>query len=190
VVVGRLNARVNDVVLVTGASGGMGTATMLIAKLAGCSVIATTRYAAKAEALKAQGADLVVDITRPDAAQEIRAFTRGEGVDGAVEYTGATELMPLCIDVMRMGGTFCPVGGEMKEIPLGVVDMIGKELNVHGVRASTRNDQRIVLELLEKGRIRMPIYATLPLSKVGEAHRLLEHAADLVGRIVLHPWDE
>ncbi len=190
VVAGRLNARVNDVVLVTGASGGMGTATMLIAKLAGCSVIATTRYPAKAEALKAQGADLVVDITRPDAAQEIRAFTRGEGVDGAVEYTGATELMRLCIDVMRMGGTFCPVGGEMKKIPLRVVDMIGKELNVHGVRASTRNDQRIVVELLEKGHIRMPIYATLPLSKVGEAHRLLEHAADLVGRIILHPWDD
>src|SRR5882672_10698006 len=41
VVAARLGARANDNVLVTGASGGMGTATLLLAKLAGCAVIAT-----------------------------------------------------------------------------------------------------------------------------------------------------
>jgi D-arabinose 1-dehydrogenase-like Zn-dependent alcohol dehydrogenase len=97
--------------------------------------------------------------------------------------------MRLCIDAMRFGGTFCPVGGEMTEIPLRVIDLISRELNVHGVRASTRNDQRIVVELLEQGRIIMPIHAVLPLSQVGEAHHLLESSANLVGRIVLHPWD-
>jgi len=99
-------------------------------------------------------------------------------------------LMRLCIDAMRFGGTFCPVAGEMNEVPLRVVDLISRELNVHGVRASTRNDQRIVVELLESGRITMPIHASLPLSQVGEAHRLLESSESLVGRIVLHPWDE
>jgi threonine dehydrogenase-like Zn-dependent dehydrogenase len=132
----------------------------------------------------------VVDTSAPDALQTIREFTCGEGVDGAVEYTGATALMRLCIDAMRFGGTFCPVGGEMNEIPLRVIDFISRELNVHGVRASTRNDQRIVVELLEKGQIIMPIHAVLPLSQVGEAHRLLESSEDLVGRIVLHPWDD
>ena len=53
-----------------------------------------------------------------------------------------------------------------------------------------RNDQRVVVELLEKGRIAMPIHAVLPLSQVGEAHRMLEEHRDLVGRIVLHPWDD
>ena len=97
--------------------------------------------------------------------------------------------MRLCIDAMRFGGTFCPVGSEMNEVPLRVVDLISRELNVHGVRASTRNDQRIVVELLESGRIKMPIYSVLPLSQVSDAHRLLETADDLVGRIILHPWD-
>jgi NADPH:quinone reductase-like Zn-dependent oxidoreductase len=186
----RLGVRMNDNVLITGAAGGMGTATVLLAKLAGASVIATTRYAQKAEALQRHGADLVVDTGSPAAAATIRDFTRGEGVDCAVEYTGAPELMRLCIDSMRLGGTFCPVGGEMKEVPLRVVDLVSKELNVHGVRASTRNDQRIVVELLEKGLIAIPIHAALPLSQVGEAHRMLEAGADLVGRIVLHPWDD
>jgi NADPH:quinone reductase-like Zn-dependent oxidoreductase len=189
IVASRLNVQMNDNVLITGASGGMGTATLALVKLSGASAIATTRSPAKAEALKSAGADYVVDTKAPDAARQIRDLTRSEGVDGAVEYTGVPALMRLCIEAMRFGGTFCPVGGEMNEIPLRVVDLISRELNVHGVRASTRNDQRIVVELLEKSRITMPIYAVLPLSQVAQAHRLLENGKDLVGRIVLHPWE-
>jgi NADPH:quinone reductase-like Zn-dependent oxidoreductase len=185
----RLNVRMNDNVLITGASGGMGTATMQLAKLAGATVIATTRYPGKEQKLKRQGADIVVDTSREDALRMIRDLTRGEGVDAAVEYTGATELIRLCVDALRLGGTLCPVGGELKEMPLRVVDMVSKELNVHGIRGATRNDQRVVAELLEKGRITMPIHAVLPLAKVAEAHAMLEDGKDLVGRIVLHPWD-
>ena len=190
IVASRLSVRTNDTVLITGAAGGMGTATMALAKLAGAQVIATTRHAGKQVRLAQAGADLVVDTTRADAAAVIREFTGGEGVDGAVEYTGEPSLMRLCIDCMRHGGTFCPVGGELKEVPLRVVDLVSKELNVHGVRASTRNDQRIVVELLEKHRIAMPIHAVLPLAKVAQAHAMLEDGKDLVGRIVLHPWGD
>jgi D-arabinose 1-dehydrogenase-like Zn-dependent alcohol dehydrogenase len=52
IVADRLNLRVNDNVLITGASGGMGTATMRLAKLAGATVIATSRHAGKAQKLK------------------------------------------------------------------------------------------------------------------------------------------
>jgi len=190
IVASRLKTRMNDVVLITGASGGMGTATLQLVKLAGGTPIATTRSAAKMEALRRAGAEFIVDTGTPGASAKIREFTRGEGVDGAIEYTGATELMRLCIDAMRFGGTFCPVAGEMNEVPLRVIDLISRELNVHGVRASTRNDQRIVVELLEKGRLRMPIHAVLPLSQVGAAHHLLETGEDVLGRIVLHPWDD
>jgi len=190
IIANRLAVRMNDTVLITGAAGGMGTATMGLAKLAGATVIATTRHPGKAASLERWGADIVVDSGRDDVVKAIRAATGGEGVDAAVEYTGAGELMRLCIDALRLGGTFCPVGGELREIPLRVVDMVSKELNVHGIRGATRNDQRVVAELLEKARIRMPIHAVLPLAKAAEAHAMLEHGEDLVGRIVLHPWDD
>jgi NADPH:quinone reductase-like Zn-dependent oxidoreductase len=186
----RLRVRINDNVLVTGASGGMGTATIRLAKLAGATVIATTRSPDKTEKLERLGADMVVADSGADALEAIRAATRGEGVDAAVEYTGAPELMRLCIDALRLGGTFCPVGGELEAIPLRVVDLVSKELTVHGIRGATRNDQRVVAELLEQGRIRMPIHAVLPLAKAGGAHALLEEGEGLVGRIVLHPWDD
>ena len=190
IIVNRLNVRMNDNVLVTGASGGMGTATIALAKFAGATVIATTRHPGKAASLKRWGADIVVDSGREDIVKVIRAATGGEGADAAVEYTGAPELMRLCIDALRLGGAFCPVGGELREIPLRVIDMVSKELNVHGIRGATRNDQRVVAELLEKGRLRMPVHAVLPLSKAARAHAMLEGGENLVGRIVLHPWDD
>jgi NADPH:quinone reductase-like Zn-dependent oxidoreductase len=189
IVTSRLGLRPNDNVLVTGAAGGMGTATMQLARLAGATVIASTRHAGKAALLARAGADHVVDTSDGDALAHIRALTRGEGVDAAVEYTGAPALMRLCIDALRPGGTFCPVGGELAQIPLRVIDMVSKELNVHGIRGATRNDQRVVAELLEKGRLAMPIHAVLPLAKAADAHAMLETDRDLVGRIVLHPWD-
>jgi NADPH:quinone reductase-like Zn-dependent oxidoreductase len=190
IVTDRLGLRMNDVVLVTGASGGMGTATIKLAKLAGATVIAGTRHPGKDARLTREGADHVVDTGRGDALATIRELTRGEGVDAAVEYAGAPALMRLCIDALRLGGTFCPVVGELADIPLRVVDMVSKELNIRGIRGATRNDQRVVAELLEKGRIAMPIHAVLPLAKVAEAHTMLEAGRDVVGRIVLHPWDD
>jgi NADPH:quinone reductase-like Zn-dependent oxidoreductase len=189
IIVSRLDLRMNDSVLVTGAAGGMGTATLQLAKLAGATVIATTRYPGKRDKLRREGADIVIGTARDDALAIIRDVTRGEGVDAAIEYTGAPALMRLCIDALRLGGTFCPVGGELSEIPLRVVDMVSKELNVRGIRGATRNDQRVVAELLEKGRITMPIHAVLPLAEAARAHAMLENSDDLVGRIVLHPWE-
>ena len=131
IIANRLKLQINDTILVTGASGGMGTATIGLAKLAGATVIATTRHPGKAARLKRWGADLVIDSNRDDAVKVIRAATDGEGIDAAVEYTGASELMRLCIDALRPGGTFCPVGGELREIPLRVIDMVSKEHSWH-----------------------------------------------------------
>jgi NADPH:quinone reductase-like Zn-dependent oxidoreductase len=47
----------------------------------------------------------------------------------------------------------------------------------------------VVAELLDKGRIAMPIHAVLPLAEAAKAHAMLENGEDLVGRIVLHPWE-
>jgi len=50
------------------------------------------------------------------------------------------------------------------------------------------NDMLTVLKLFGEGRIRTRIAARFPLTKVGEAHALLETSLDLVGRIVVLPW--
>ncbi len=186
VVVSRLEVKLGDYVLVTGATGGMGLSTLRLAKLAGAITIATTRDQQKSEVLRNSGADHVV-VTGDNVVRAVRDITGGRGVDGAVEYTGTQPMMRLCCSVMRLGGTVCLVGGEREALPLTVGDANGLELNVRGVRGGTPADQQAVWELLVNGSLRVPIDRVLPLSAVAEAH-VLQDAGNLRGRIVLHPW--
>jgi len=186
----RLKVRLGDNVLITGASGGMGQATLQLAKLAGARVIATTRHEAKAEILRELGADAVVVTEDEDQAfKDVSRLTGGEGVDGAIDYTGSPDLLRFIGSVMRLGGTLVVSSEQGREpLPFRASDLIRLELNLLGIRGARMNDMLTVLKLLGDGRIRTRIAARFPLAKVGEAHMLLETSVDLVGRIVVLPW--
>jgi putative oxidoreductase len=186
----RLKVRPGDNVLITGASGGMGQATLQLAKLAGARVIATTRHEAKAATLRELGADAVaVTDDEDEAFKEVSKATAGEGVDHAVDYTGNPDLLRFIKNVMRLGGTIVVTSEQGREsLPFTAADLIRLELNLLGIRGARMNDMLTVLKLLGEGRIRTRIAARFPLAKVGEAHTLLETSPDLVGRIVVLPW--
>lgn len=186
----RLRLRLGDTLLVCGASGGMGEATIALAKLSGAQVVVTTRHAAKVDALRELGADEVVVTTQDDAASLIRAWSNGEGVSHAVDYTGNAELMRLAVDSLRLGGVFSPAAGT--QIPPGpppftVNDFTRLEMTMIGVRGARHEDALAVLDLLAHGRIHSRVAARFPLSDAAKAHALYESATDLVGRIVLKP---
>jgi putative oxidoreductase len=186
----RLRVQPGDNVLITGASGGMGQATLQLAKLAGARVIATTRHEGKAETLRELGADAVVVTADEDQAfKDVSRHTGGEGVDHAIDYTGNPDLLRFIKDVMRLGGTVVVSSEQGREpLPFTAGDLIRLELNLLGIRGARMNDMLTVLKLLGEGRIRTRIAARFPLAKVGEAHTLLETSPDMVGRIVVLPW--
>jgi putative oxidoreductase len=186
----RLKVRLGDSVLIAGASGGMGQATMQLCKLAGARVIATTRHAGKAAVLRELGADAAVVTADGERARaEILALTGGEGVDHAVDYTGSPEVLRFLGSVMRLGGSMVISSEQGREpMPFLASDMIRLELNLLGIRGARMNDMLAVLKLLGTGRISTRIAARFPLARVGEAHELLEKSSDLVGRIVVLPW--
>src|ERR1700685_4062556 len=185
-----LKVRLGDTVLIAGASGGMGQATMQLARLCGARVIATTRHAGKAAVLRELGADAaVVTADVEHARAEILTLTGGEGVDHAVDYTGSPDVVRFLGSVLRLGGSMIISSEQGREpMPFLASDMIRLELNLLGIRGARMNDMLAVLKLLGAGRISTRIAARFPLAKVGEAHGLLEHSPDLVGRIVVLPW--
>jgi putative oxidoreductase len=187
----RLRVRLGDSVLITGASGGMGQATLQLSKLAGARVIATTRHERKAATLRELGADAVVVTADEDRARaEVLALTGGEGVDHAVDYTGNPGLIRFLTGVMRLGGSIIITSEQGRDpLPFTAADLIRLELNLLGIRGARMNDMHTALKLLGEGRIRTRIAARFPLAKVGEAHALLENSSDLVGRIVVLPWE-
>jgi NADPH:quinone reductase-like Zn-dependent oxidoreductase len=186
----RLRVRLGDTVLIAGASGGMGQATLQLCKLAGARVIAATRHASKAAVLRELGADAaVVTADTEHARGEVLALTGGEGVDHAVDYTGNPDMLRLLRSVMRLGGSLVVSSEQGREpMPFTASDMIRLELNLLGIRGARMNDMLAVLKLLRERRISTRIAARFPLARVGEAHELLARSSELVGRIVVLPW--
>ena len=190
IIVDRCRVSIGDTILITGTTGGMGSAAMQWAQLAGARVIATSRSEAKRQALLDNGADLVIDPTQPEAAcQSVMDFTRQQGVEHVIEFTGNEALQKLAYDVLRLGGTICPVGGDMSQqgMPWGVMDLVAKEATILGIRGSRLNDQRIYLEMLAAGKIKPVIGKVLPLSEIRQAHQLVEENR-VVGKVMLDPW--
>ncbi len=186
----RLKVQLGDTVLVAGASGGMGQATMLLCKLAGARVIATTRHAGKAAVLRELGADAAIVTADTERARaDVLTLTGGEGVDHAVDYTGGPDLLRFLGSVMRLGGRLVVSSEQGRDpMPFTAADMIRLELNLLGIRGARMDDMLSVLKLLGAGRINTRVAARFSLARVGEAHTLLETSTGLVGRIVVLPW--
>jgi len=189
ILVDRLTARLNDCILVTGTSGGMGSALVDLARLMGVRVIGVTRSPAKVEFLRQIGVAHVVVGAGEGAAAEIKELTGGLGVDGAVEFTGNQALARLCLAAMRPGGTLVTAGADWSGEPFPIMDQdfVRLELTIRGIRGSKLDDQRIVLDLLARGEIKPSVFAVMPLSGIAHAHALLERS-EVSGRIVLDPW--
>jgi NADPH:quinone reductase-like Zn-dependent oxidoreductase len=106
--IGKIEAA--DKVLILGASGGVGTCCVQLAKNAGCEVIACASSPEKLERLKALGADMLIDYTKQDYVKLIhdnhgkphrRRFTGG--VDVVVNYIGGSTWVPTCKVLRRQG---------------------------------------------------------------------------------------
>lgn len=106
--------RPGERVLVLGASGGMGTVLVQLAKAAGARVVGTARGDRKIALVRELGADAVVDASRPDWVEQARAALGGTGadvvLDGVGGATGAAAF-PLVANGGRFSAHGAPSGG-------------------------------------------------------------------------------
>lgn len=105
----RLGVSGADTVAIFGL-GPMGAAGVLVAKARGAQVIAIGRPGNRLEQARALGADIVVDADSPDVAGQLRAATRGLGVDVAVECSGNPDAQNAALDATRALGSVAFVG--------------------------------------------------------------------------------
>lgn len=187
-------------VLVLGAGGGVGLAAVQLAKAFGAgTVIGTTRGAQKIERVRAAGADLVVETTRPDLRDalrdEVRAVTGGHGVDVVVDPIGgdATEA---ALRALAWRGRLIIVGFAAGGIPTIKANyLLVKNIMVSGLQWSDYRDrtpdliaraQAEIFDLTLKGCLVPSIDAVLPLSEFANAlNRIKTDQAS--GRILLTP---
>lgn len=162
--------REGETVLVTGATGGVGIASVQLAKAQGAKVIAMTRDDAKAKTLSDLGADAVIDSSSGNFISEVQSLVPG-GVDLVIENLGGPALQEH-IEVCGLNGRIMVIGllaGRMSEINLGPV--LFKQVKIEGVHVGkfvptqAQDAWRRIVETLDRAGARPLIAETYPMDK-------------------------
>lgn len=183
----RGRVRAGESVLVLGASGGVGTGAVQIAKMMGCVVFAAASSENKLQRLKELGADYLVNYAaHPEFHRYVRGLTGGEGVDVVVNYTGGDSWVRSLKSVKR-GGRILTCGATAGfDPPTDIRYIWRKEMDIIGSDGWRRQDLIDLLDAVRDGRITPVIGAVLPLDQTAEGHRLLEER-EIFGKAIVKP---
>jgi 2-desacetyl-2-hydroxyethyl bacteriochlorophyllide A dehydrogenase len=178
-------------VLVLGASGGVGTCCVQLARLAGCEVIACASSESKLQRLRELGADHLIDYTKQDFVKfaydkwgkpHRRKFEGG--VDVVVNFTGGDTWVK-SLRALHRQGRLLTCGATAGYDPQEDLRFIWTfELQVLGSNGWMREDLHALLGLIRTGRLKPVVDKELPLERINEAFRLLEER-EVFGKVVV-----
>jgi len=188
-------------VLVSGASGGVGTALIQLCRIVGAIPYAVSQPE-KADALKALGAEAVID--RGDLegfAERVLEATGGEPIDAVMDLVGG-EMTDCFIDTMiqdMKARTSYPrlsiagaSGGNISEILWTRIYLY--QVQIFGVSHGTREEAEQLIAWIRSGDLKPVLHAAFPLSELHAAERyFVSRGSNFLGKIVIVPdsqWNE
>jgi len=184
VVRGRGGVQLDETVLITGASGGVGLHTIQVCRLIGARILAVTSSPHKADRLKEAGADEVIVAPNLKFAEAARRLTGGRGVDVALEITGALTF-DQAIRSLALAGRLIVVGNlETRPVSFMPGLVILKELEIRGSFATTTPELSESFRLVLEKKVRPAVSRLMPLADAAKAHQIL-YDRGVTGRIVL-----
>lgn len=181
-----------ETVLVQAGAGGVGLATIQLAKRAGATVLATASSDDKLERLKEFGLDHGINYRTSDFPTVAREHTGGRGVDLVVDSVGST--LTGSVQALAYRGRVSLVGSAGRDpqpFDAGLLMMGNQTLTgvFLGAEIATPRVQALVERLIAdvaKGDLRVVVDRTFPLSDAADAHAYLE-SRQAFGRVVLIP---
>jgi alcohol dehydrogenase len=181
---GQLKA--GELVLILGASGGVGTGCVQIAKNLKARVIACASSPEKLKRLKELGADHVIDYTKEDFSKVAWELSGKKGVDVLVNYTGGDTWVP-SLRALAKHGRLLTCGATAGFDPKTDIRYIWRrEVNIIGANGWTREDLEALLVEVERGTIKPIIDRVLPLADSAEAMRILQDR-EVFGKVIVTP---
>jgi alcohol dehydrogenase len=180
-------------VLVLGASGGVGTGCVLLARMLGAEVIACASSADKIARLKELGADHVINYKEVDFSKwAIEKFGKPQrrsyegGVDVVINFTGGDTWAPTLRCVKR-GGKILVCGATAGYDPKEDLRYVWSfELKIIGSNSFYDENLKALMDLIQQGAMKPVIDETLPLERAAEGLRLIENR-EVFGKVVVTP---
>ena len=180
-------------VLILGASGGVGSCCVLLAKAMGCEVVACGSTEEKLNALTDWGADHVINYKEEDFVKKIwsefgkphrRRFDGG--VDVVINFTGGDTWVP-SFKVARRGGKILTCGATAGFDPKTDLRYVWTfELKILGSNSWLPEDLEILMKMISDGELSPTIDTVLPLEKTADGVKLLEDR-EVIGKIIITP---
>jgi NADPH:quinone reductase-like Zn-dependent oxidoreductase len=184
--VGRAHLRPGEDVLVIGASSGVGSAAIQIARLIGARVIASAGAPQKLERARALGAHEVVDHAAEDLSARVRALTGGKGVEVVFEHAGGA-LFERAVAALARNGRLVTCGATSgSAVSLDLNLLFGRHLTLLGSWMGRRAELVEVLRFVRDGRLKPVVDSVMPLAEARRAHQRIE-ARQHFGKVVLKP---
>jgi NADPH2:quinone reductase len=186
----RGGAQRGETMLIHGASGGVGTMAVQLARDAGLTLIATAGSDKGRELVRKLGAQHVLDHHSPDYLKEVMSITQGKGVNLILEMLANVNLGK-DLTVLAKFGRVVVIGSRGK-VEIDPRDTMGRDADIRGMTINNLNDQDYeaihtgIVAAVEKGRLKPIIETTLPLAEAARAHQLVMEG-DSHGKIILIP---
>jgi NADPH:quinone reductase-like Zn-dependent oxidoreductase len=182
-----------DKVMVLGASGGVGTACVILAKLLGAELIACASSDKKLLRMKEIGADEVIDYTKIDWSKwAVEKYGKPQrrsydgGVDVVINFTGGDTWVP-SLRCIKRGGKLLVCGATAGHDPKEDLRYVWSfEINIQGSNSFYDEDLQGLLALIEDGKMKPVIDKVLPLDQAIAGLRLIRDR-EVIGKVVVTP---
>ena len=182
--ISRARVRPGEDVLILGAGSGVSTAAIQIAKLAGCTVYATSSSDEKLAKAKGIGADVLVNYRTMPWSQAVWELTGRRGVDVVLDHVGEATFKD-SVRALRRGGRLVSPGattGPMVELDMRL--LFWRQISILGCTMASRREFEEVLKLVFMGRLKPVVDKSFPLREARLAHEYLGRGEQF-GKVVL-----
>ena len=184
-VIRRARVTPHDTVAVFGAGGGLGVHMLKVARWARAKkIIAIDKSAAKFETAVKCGADICIDTSSGNVAEQLMEATGGKGVDVAIDFVSNASTLEPALASLGRGGRLITLGGSGKAFSADPAHMLRNEIEIIGSRYATRQEVMDTLELVARGEFSALVTDKVPLEQAEALHQRLEKEL-IIGRAAL-----
>lgn len=185
-IVERAQIKKNECVFVWGASSGVGSMAIQIAKSLDCNVITTIGDENKRSFAAGLGAGLVLNYKTDDIVNEVKIYTENIGVDIVAEHIG-TKTWSTSLRILGRGGRIVTCGATTgADAKFDIRHLFSKQQSILGSTMGSVESLDKMLDLYSKGKVKPVVDRCFKMSNIREAHEYLENG-NQIGKVIVIP---